>query len=1023
MIRVASARLVAMAILVGAGCVALLGAGCPLRADEPAKVAPSKIDPLPRTMPVPPAEAAATIRAQHGFRLELLAAEPLVMDPVAIDYDEDGRAWVVEMSDYPYTDKTTDKPFVERTTDLPLGRVRVLEDRDGDGRFDESFLFAEQLSWPTGLAFWKGGVFVAATPDIWYLKDTDGDHRADVRRKVFTGFRKFNVQAVMNNLRWGLDGRIYGAGSSNGGSIRHGERAADTPLALGRHDFRFSPLDERLELISGGARFGNSFDDWGNRFLCNIRNPVQHVLLPAEYLGRNPFLPVRPAVHDAAEAGDTLPVFRISPVEPWRAVRARRWAAESGQAYPRSETRADGYFTSSSGVTIYRGAAYPPEFHGNAFLGEVAANAIHRQRVVPEGVTFRATRADADVEFVASTDNWFRPVNFVNAPDGTLHVLDMYRESIEHPWSIPDDIKAELDLESGRDRGRVYRLSPPGFVAPPPPRLGQAATIELVRHLENPNSWWRETAQRLLFERQDQAAATPLHDLARTSRFDVARMHALWVLHSLGQLTEDDLLAALRDTSAPVREHAVRLSEPRLAGAGKLRAAVARMAEDGAIRVRFQVAFSLGTLPDRDGATRAALAAIARRDAADPWLRTAVLSGDPQGAIELLEALWNDDRFVADIATAPLLREASACVGALHPSAQVERLLGLVARRHECQLGDNLSDRWLQSELLIGLGEGLQRAGRRLTAHAPAGSPAAERIEALLAEARRAATDESLPLDVRGQAIRMLTFGEFSAAKDALTRLLGARQPPQVQQAAVRALASFSDSEVGELLLAAYRGLTPTVRVEAVESMLARSERHAALLAALEERTISIGQITATRRNLLLNQADESLRSRARRLFAADAPGPRAQAIKDYGAALRIASDAKRGQQVYARECANCHRLDGQGHDVGPNLESIRHRIPDELLVNILDPNREVSPNYVEYVATLTDGRVLTGIVAAETPAGVVLRRAQAVEDTIPRERIDALAAVGKSLMPEGLEQKLNVQDMADLLAYLRTGR
>src|SRR5262249_30959333 len=193
-------------------------------------------------------------------------------------------------------------------------------------------------SWPTGIAIWKGGVFVAATPDIWYLRDTDGDHRADERRRIFTGFRKFNVQAVMNNLEWGLDHHIYGAGSSNGGRVtavgRGNQRAAGVDIM--RRDFHFDPVTGEFEAISGGARFGNTFDEWGNRFLCDIRNPAQHVVLPARYLARNPFLPTPRVLHDAAEAGDTIKLFRISPAEPWRELRARRWAAV-GKARPRRE--------------------------------------------------------------------------------------------------------------------------------------------------------------------------------------------------------------------------------------------------------------------------------------------------------------------------------------------------------------------------------------------------------------------------------------------------------------------------------------------------------------------------------------------------------------------------------------------------------------------------------------------------------------------------------------------------------------
>jgi glucose/arabinose dehydrogenase len=169
--------------------------------------------PLPRTRPLEPAEALKSFRILDGFQLDLLAAEPLVMDPVAAAYDEDGRLYVVEMSDYPHVDAKNDKPFAENAGDPPIGRLRLLIDRDGDGRFDEGHIFADKLSWPTGIVAWKGGVFVAATPEIWYLRDGDGDHRADERRRVFTGFREYNVQAVMNNLQWGLDHRICAATS------------------------------------------------------------------------------------------------------------------------------------------------------------------------------------------------------------------------------------------------------------------------------------------------------------------------------------------------------------------------------------------------------------------------------------------------------------------------------------------------------------------------------------------------------------------------------------------------------------------------------------------------------------------------------------------------------------------------------------------------------------------------------------------------------------------------------------------
>lgn len=469
---------------------------------------------IPSPAPITARDAAKTFRVLDSFRMDLLAAEPFVASPVAMAYDENGRAYVCEMRDYPYTDKAHHQRNQENPTDEPIGTVRLLEDADGDGVFDKSTVFAESLSWPTGVACWKGGVFVAATPDIWYLKDTDGNGKADLRRNVFTGFRKLNVQSVMNNLVWGLDNRIHGAGGSNGGQIRPGDKPNAKPLAMARNDFRFDPVTEEFELLSGGARFGGAFDDWGHRFLCDIRNPAQHVVLPQRYLARNPYLATRSSLHDMAESGDQLPVHRVSPPEPWRVLRAKRWAGERDIVMPRSELVGAGVVTSSSGITSYRGAAYPAKYRGNVFVCEVAGNLLYRLHLTPHGPTFKAARVDGQAEMVASTDNWFRPVNLVNAPDGTLHIVDMYRENIEHPWSIPDDIHASVDLESGREKGRLWRLTPPNFKPQKPPRLGGATTVELVATLENPNSWWRETAQRLLFERQDPSAVSALRRMA-----------------------------------------------------------------------------------------------------------------------------------------------------------------------------------------------------------------------------------------------------------------------------------------------------------------------------------------------------------------------------------------------------------------------------------------------------------------------------------------------------------------------------
>lgn len=963
---------------------------------------------LPSYPAVEPADVARTFRVKNGFTMDLIASEPLVTSPVAMCYDENGTAYVVEMRDYPYTDRNTHQAWKDNTTDAPIGRITRLIDRDGDGKFDESHVFAEGLSWPTGICAWQGGVFVTATPDIWYFKDTDGDHRADVREKVFTGFRKYNVQAVMNNPQWGLDNRITIAGATNGGQVKSLRHPDVAPLRVARNDLRIDPRTGTIEAIAGGARFGHGMDDWGNRFLCNIRNPAQHVVFDGTLAARNPLLPVPNPVYDARESGDQLPVMRISPVEPWRELRARRWTAERN-AVPRSELVAGGVFTSAAGITIYRGAAYPKEYYGQAFVSEVANNLVQRQTVVKDGVTFKIETADRDAEFIASTDLWFRAVNFVNAPDGTLHVVDMYRETIEHPWSIPDDIRAQLDLEKGRDRGRIYRLSPPGFRVPRLPRLGSATTAELVATLENPNSWWRETAQRLLFERQDRAAVAPLRALLEKSGNALARLHALYALDGLGALLDADLLRALGDTSSGVREHAVRLASSRLERGGELRARVFALARDPEIRVRYQVAFAAGGVAD-DAAIDAALA-ILKQDAGDRWVRAAALSAPPAQCVRLAQRFFSAAPALGDHG-AELVRQLMYVAGAQPRSESLEGLFAAFM--------DHRANAAWQDAFWSGLGDGLRQAGKNFRGvFRDSNSRAAQAIESLLAGAQKTAISPTGDATARLAAVKLLAYEDFARAAPALAALLTSNDAQPLQLAAVRTLATFAHRDVSKRLLESWASYTPAVREEVLGALLGRRDRVPALLDAMEAKVVSAGQVSPARRTQILAHPDAAVKARADKLFGASASGSRPEVLAKYQSALSLKADAARGTKVYDNVCAACHRYAGRGMEIGPNLETVRGWDREKLLLNILDPNREVAANYIAYVIDLKDGSSLSGMITEETAGSIKLKRIGAAEETILRQNIAKISSSAMSLMPEGLEATLPPQDMADLLAYL----
>ncbi|MFG0261928.1 MAG: PVC-type heme-binding CxxCH protein, partial [Novipirellula sp. JB048] len=873
-------------------------------------------------------------------------------------------------------------------------------------------VFADRLSWPTGVALWKGGIFVLATPDVLYLKDTDGDGRADIRRKVFTGFNKYNVQAVINNPLWGLDHAIYTAGASNGGEIqtvrssdpkstselKSASEPAPPAAVIRRSDFRFDPIEERFEPVSGGARFGHAQDDWGHRFLTDIRNPVQHVLFPAHYLNRNPLLRAPRALHDVVPSGDSLAVFQISPPEAWRAISAERLAADTTKKSPFDSTVPKGYVTSSSGVTIYRGNAYPEEYDGNAFIGEVAGNLVMRYRIEPDGVTFTGERAHRDAEFLASTDNWFRPVNFINAPDGTLHVLDMYRETIEHPWSLPDDLKAQADLTSGRDRGRIYRLVPPryreGFVEPPVPRLGTASTKELIAELANPNSWWRETAHRLLFERQDLSELAELKSMLREHAMPVTRVHALWTLEGLESLTTADLAHAIQDPHAGVREHAIRLAERHFPESPSLVPLIIDAAHDGSKRVRVQVAFTLGEMEDPRAVD--ALARLARQDAEDPMMRTAVMSSVSRSAAAILRRLLADRPFSETSSGLEMISQLAVMVGAAGELPEVDEFLVALPQ----------SPATVKRAMVKNLGAGLRRAKRDLRELVSDPSYRSGRlVTTLLDDANADALDATLPPTQRQDAIALLGYDRFERAQPTLAKLISIQHPPAVQKAAITTLANTARPEIAAVLLDPFATLTPSVQAEIVNQLLQRAVWIPAVLDGIAAGTIPANLVSPNRRAAYLRSPQAEIQQRAVKVFSEDQPRSRQEVLEKYQAALALRGDAERGATLFQKNCANCHRFDDRGFDVGPNLATIQNRSAAQLLVNILDPSRELSPNFLEYIVLSTDGRISTGMITRENANSITLRPSEGVETINPRAEIEELRTSRKTLMPEGIEQ------------------
>ncbi len=787
---------------------------------------------LPRFPPIPANESADSFTIADGFEMQLVASEPLIGSPVTVEWDASGAMFVCEMRGY------------SEDRDDEISGIARLTDEDGDGVYDHRTQYASGLFWPTGIFPFDGGLFVGDAPDLWYFKDLDNDGIADLKQRVLTGFGTSNVQGLMNSFRWGLDNRIHIACSSVGGEIQYArpDSGEETVRIRGR-DLALDPRTLKFIPTSGAAQHGMCFDDWGGKFVSSNSDHIQQVMYEDRYVAANPFSIPLPSRVSIAADGPQAEVFRKSPVEPWRIVRTRLRVSGKAKGPIEGGGRAAGYFTGATGVTIYRGNAWPSQWKGTAIVGDVGSNLIHRKKLSRNGLEFIAKRIDPQSEFVVSKDTWFRPAQFANAPDGSLNVIDVYREVIEHPKSLPEEIKRHLDLTAGRDRGRIYRIVPQNFQAAPLEDLSIATTERLVETLAHENAWHRETAARLLYERQDPSAAPLLKQVAIKHSSPLARMHALYALEGQGESFDaPTLVDALGDPDAHVRRHAVRLSE-RFAHQADVRKIWERLVDDPSMEVRYQLAFSAAFLAEKDRLR--VLESLLRRDHADRWMRFAVLTS-----------------------------------------------AGAVAKR----------------------------------------------------------------LRVSAQA---LSQGEKS----------------------ITAFLTELDKQV-----AAIERLGPDVSVDSIAHSMSA--------------------------NSFAKTSDLPNRSQA------DAD-KRTAIVSDYRRALALPPDLANGEAQFRKHCAACHRVGEIGHPLGPNLAAMKSRGEETLLTSILDPNREVNPLYYNYVVLTLDGRIHAGMVVDEGATSMTLRKSDEATTSLLRIEIEKVKNTGLSLMPEGFEDAMDHQAIADLIAYL----
>lgn len=970
---------------------------------------------------VPASEAISTFELEPGFKMELVANEPLIASPVDMEIDEFGRMYVVEMPGYPLDDTHT-------------GRIRLLYDTDKDGVFDKSEIFAEKLRFPNGIMRWKNGIMITDAPYVLYFEDTDNDGKSDKCDTLLTGFSLSNPHVNVNNPVYGLDNWVYLSHFGHIGTRKYEEMFGDRgeeikfpgvpgspvlPQNASAKSVRFRPENHKLEMTSVKSQYGHSFDKWGRHFLTHNQNHIYHEAIAAQYLNRNPDLLISNAGANISDHGNETEVYQIT-TNPDRQL-----------------FTPVGLTTSSSGITVYGGDAFPDDFNENTvFVCESVSNLVHVDKLEENGATFTAKRHKDGKEFLASKDSWSRPVNLYVGPDGALYVIDYYRRIIEHPEWMSDEAVAAGGLSDGQDMGRIYRITKEGAGNAEwikGLKLGEESPAQLVQHLANTNNWWRINAQRLLVDKADMSVVPDLIKMAGNETSALGRLHALWTLQGLNALKEEQILAALKDKEPGIRENAIKLAELHLKDSPSLVEALYTLKNDQNAKVRYQLLCTLGSVDTQIAA--GIRESILFRDIQDEWVQIAVLSANSSQAGPLLNTVMAKYK-PSDAAFGGLVRRLTSMIVATGDEKQVWSLLekGIAAR----SLPEGL-----QPAILGGLEDGLRRkkpeSGKiseiqKLLTNAffthsnksvRNGSMAilrilsgkdnpvdAEQVDKAMAIAKNQDADESK----RVEAIRYVTLGNIEKYKDEFISLVSTDQAPIIKAESLQALGKIKGTGVSEYVLGNWETMTPDIREVALETFLSENERVKLLLDAIVSKQIPVSAIGWKRSVVLMNNGDEQLRNQARKLLT-QKPGE--EVLKGFQEALTLKGDVANGKLVYAQHCALCHQVRGQnGISFGPDLGTVHNWLSRDLMANILDPGLSIAQGFDLWEVTKKDGEKVQGMIMSETSAAINLRMGPGNESVINRQDISSVRSLNMSLMPN-LSEQITPAEMADLIAYL----
>ncbi|MDP6409986.1 MAG: ThuA domain-containing protein [Planctomycetota bacterium] len=962
-----------------------------------------------------PAAALEALEAHEDFEVTTVAAEPLVINPISIDWDPDGRMWVATTPGYPFKE--------EFSGIAPHDEILILVDTDGDGRMDSRKVFYEGLDLVTSLVFHRDGVIVTQAPEILFLRDTDGDDVADVREVLFSGFGYRDTHATASNMRWGLDGWIYATQGYSGGASKHivGPDGVDHGK-IGNGLFRFRPDGSAIEMVVsyGSNTWGCDFS-WDGELFFTMANGshLRHVIAPDRVLDRG----------------------RIGGVSAWKDITDHKKAFPTAKHERNPYVQIDfvGGFTGAAGCLIYGGGAWPREYWGDHLVTEPTINIVHRDRLEPRGATFNASRV-REREFIGSHDLWFRPVHLRTGPDGALYVLDFYNQAAVHndtrgPRHGPTN--AALRPDRDRHHGRILRVQH-RQARVLTSSVGRAPA-ELVEALEHPNRWARMSAQRLLCEAEELPTEilTALEPGARTS--ERARVHGLWTLTRRGGLTEGVLLSGMDDAVAGVRKNAARIAGSWSGGGEGIGDGLAVLLADVGPRVALEAAIALG----RRGVDEAGLAALVARypDLPDDWSRSVFVGAAGEAPCAAVAAALAHPRAVE---LESFIGELAHRIGNGRDPERVAHLVIILGDHAETRpslvrvalsrLAGSLHEIFaptdgprLQAALAALLSATDVDAARGVLPFAARwadGAGLARHVARLSERLIETLEDEEQSLAMRAECLRTLlaVADTRAAAIEAAPALLRPHVPLDLQLAVIEMLGDTGDVKAARVMLSSFPAFTTKLREATFHQFLPRSPWVDVLLDLVADDELCGGDLGPGRVFRLCSHPDPAIADRASSLLAVPDESDTlalAELIEALVPIVSVPGDKERGELLFNTHCGTCHTFKSASGKVGPELTGMGVHEPADLLPFVLDPNRTVEDGYVEYIARTWDGLSYGGVLVRESDEFIVLRNSGG-DVELAREDIQNFACTGRSPMPTGLE-RIGAEGLRDILTWLRS--